>query len=374
MIPGSPYNRRMDLAALRLSNQRIANPQPTTPAGVVGWLGAVQAQDYLGALWAVGLRTPGATEVDIEKALADRTILRTWPMRGTLHFVAAADARWMLELMTPRVIARNRLRLKREFEVDEAVVARSRDLFLEALQGGRQLTRDAMYEALEAGKVSTEGQRGLHILWWLAQEGLICFGAREGKQQTFVLLDEWVPRTKRMERDEALAELAKRYFTSHGPATLQDFVWWSGLTVTDAKAGIDGARTHLLPETIGGQTFWLPPSTDVKKQKSPAVHLLAPFDEYTVAYRDRSAVLDPAQARRVATGNGIFYPILVIDGQVVGTWKRTLKRGEVVISPSPFAPLSRSQLRALAPVARRYGEFLGLDVVLGSETGKEEDA
>ncbi|HEX3128220.1 MAG TPA: winged helix DNA-binding domain-containing protein [Thermoanaerobaculia bacterium] len=353
----------MDLATLRLSNQRIASPPSSTPGDVVGWLGAVQAQDYLGALWAVGLRSK-TTEADVERSLAERTIVRTWPMRGTLHFVAAPDVRWMLELMTPRVIARNRLRLLREFEINETVIGRSRDLFIQNLQGGRQLTRDGMYEVLEAENISAKGQRGLHILWWLAQEGLLCFGAREGKQQTFVLLDEWLPGAKRLEKDEALAELARRYFTSRGPATLQDFAWWSGLTVADAGAGLDMVAPSLLRETIGDQDYWLPFSASFERERSPAVHLLPAYDEYTVAYSDRSAVLDPVHAKRAATGNGIFYPILVVDGRVVGTWKRTLKRGEVVITPSPFEPLSKSQARALAPVARRYGAFLGLEAVL----------
>jgi hypothetical protein len=354
----------LTVPARRLSNQRIASPPPATPGDVVGWLGSVQAQDYLGALWAVGLRTPEATEADIERALADRSIVRTWPMRGTLHFVAAADVRWMLDLMTPRIVARNKPRLQREFELDDTVIGRSRDLFVQALQGGRQLTRDAMYQVLEAGKISARGQRGLHILWWLAQEGLLCFGARVGKQQTFVLLDEWVPQAKTLPKDEALAELARRYFTSRGPATLQDFAWWSGLTTSDAKAGLDMAGPHLVQETIDGQGYWLSPSTSIAKVKSPAVHLLPAYDEYTVAYQDRSAVLDPVDAKRAATGNGIFYPILVIDGQVVGTWKRTLKRGEVVVAPSPFAPLSPAAKRALTKATRRYGEFLGLEAAL----------
>lgn len=183
-----------------------------------------------------------AVEADIEQALADRTIIRTWPMRGTLHFVAATDVRWMLELLTPRIVANNAQRLLRQFGLDEAVFARSKDLFVRALQGGKRLARNAMYEVLEAGGVSTAGQRGLHILGRLAQAGVICFGAREGKQQTFALLDEWAPTARRMARDEALAEIARRYFTSHGPATLQDFAWWSGLTVANAQAALELAR------------------------------------------------------------------------------------------------------------------------------------
>src|SRR5262249_6103388 len=193
-----------DIARLRLHNQRIARGTFEHPSDVVAWLGAVQAQDYLGALWAVGLRMRNAVEADIEQALADRTIIRTWPMRGTLHFVAAADARGMLELLTPRIVANNTQRPVRQFDLDARKFARSKDLFERGLEGGRRLTRNAMYKVLEAGGVSTAGQRGLHILWRLAQDGVICFGAREGKQQTFALLDEWAPKAKRMSRDKSL--------------------------------------------------------------------------------------------------------------------------------------------------------------------------
>src|SRR5262245_43986279 len=192
---------KSDIARLRLHNQRIAYATIEKPGDVVAWLGAVQAQDYLGALWAIGLRMRNAVEADIERALADRTIIRTWPMRGTLHFVAAADIRWMLELLTPRIAANNSQLFLRYFDLDESAFARSKDLVARALQGGRQLTRNAMYKMLEAGGVSAASQHGRHILWRLAQDGLICFGPREGKRQTFVLLDEWAPKkTKRMSR------------------------------------------------------------------------------------------------------------------------------------------------------------------------------
>jgi len=353
----------LDIARLRLHNQHIARTMFEKPSDVVAWLGAVQAQDYLGALWAVGLRMRNAVEADIEQALANRTIIRTWPMRGTLHFVAAADARWMLELLTPRVVENNAQRLLRQFGLDEAAFARSKDLFARALQGGKQLTRNAMYEALEAGGVSTAGQRGLHILWRLAQDGLICFGAREGKQQTFALLDEWAPKAKRMGRDELLAELAKRYFTSHGPATLQDFAWWSGLAAVDATAGLEMAKRSLGQETINGQTYWLASSTPATKDSSPAGHLLPAYDEYTVAYKDRSAALNPKYAKLPNYGHGIFNPTIVVDGQVVGTWKRALKKGALVITPSPFTKLKRAETRAIAEAANRYGKFLGASVV-----------
>ena len=353
----------MDIARLRLHNQRIAGATFEKPGDVVAWLGAVQAQDYLGALWAVGLRMRSAVEADVEQALADRTVVRTWPMRGTLHFVAAADIRWMLELLTPRIVANNAQRLIRQLGLDEAVFARSKDLFARALQGGKQLTRTAMYEVLEAGGVSTASQRGLHILGRLAQDGFICFGAREGKQQTFALLDEWAPKAKRMARDESLAELARRYFTSHGPATLQDFTWWSGLTTADATAGLEMAKRSLAQETINGRTYWLASSTPATKDPSPTAHLLPAYDEYTVAYKDRSASLNPKYSKLPNYGHGIFNPTIVVDGQVIGTWKRTLKKDSLAISTSPFTELKRAETRAIAEAANRYGKFLGASVI-----------
>src|ERR1700722_4804854 len=193
-----------DIAHQRLINQQIAAPSHKKPCDVVAALGAMQAQDFLGALWAIGLRLPHATEAEVKQAIADRTIIRTWPMRGTLHFVAAADVRWMLELLAPRVIASS-ARRHELFGLDDALIARIKKLIIGALQGSRQLTRDEMYRLLERADVSVTGQRGFHILWRLAHDGVICFGAHRGKQATFALLDEWLPKTQDLGRDQALA-------------------------------------------------------------------------------------------------------------------------------------------------------------------------
>ncbi|HEV7892565.1 MAG TPA: winged helix DNA-binding domain-containing protein [Pyrinomonadaceae bacterium] len=331
-------------------------------------MGAVQAQDYLGSLWAVGLRTRGAAEGDVESAIADRSIVRTWPMRGTLHFVAAADVRWMLGLLTPRVVARSAGRY-RQLELDERTFARSRDVLTRALRGGKRLTRNALYGELEAARIPTGGQRGIHILSRLAQDGLICFAAREGKQHTFALLEEWVPAAESLKRDDALAELARRYFESHGPATLQDFVWWSGLKAADARAGLEAVEPNLLREVVEGRTYWLPSSADGPASESkdgpPSALLLPVYDEYTVAYRDRSAVLSRSDAGRA--GNGIFRHVIVIDGRVAGTWARSLGRGSVTITTRPFVKLGRAEARAVATAADRYGKFLGASVILKYE-------
>jgi hypothetical protein len=205
----------LEIMHQRLHNQLLTQQPFEKPADVVHWFGAMQGEDYKGALWALGLRLPKTTETDVERAVSKRTVVRTWPMRGTLHFVASEDVRWMLKLLTPRVIARS-AGLYRKAGVDDAIFAQSRDVLIKALQGGKQLTRRAMFQVLEDNHISTTNQRGRHITVHLAQEGLICFGAREGKQLTFVLLEEWVPTAKTMERDEALAELTRRYFASHG--------------------------------------------------------------------------------------------------------------------------------------------------------------
>lgn len=351
--------RPADVVKLRLAAQRISATTFTRPGEVVALLGAVQAQDYLGALWAVGLRLTHAREQDIERALADRSIVRTWPMRGTLHFVAAADARWMVELLGARVIAGAAGRF-RALGLDDEAFARARRVLVKRLAGGAPLIRAAVYDALEHAKISVAGQRGIHILWRLAHESLLCFGPREGKQQTFVLFDEWLPRAKRLRREEALAELACRYFTGHGPATVADFAWWSGLNLSDARHAVHLAKPRLDEETINGQSHWFArPATPSPSPRSRA-YLLPAFDEFVVAYADRSAAVERAHMIRVNAGGGILNPTIVVDGRIVGTWKRRLTRGEVVFSPAPFTALSKPKTQAVARALRRYGEFLGV--------------
>ena len=355
----APKLKVADIARQRLFNQQLSRPTFEKPGDLVHWFGAVQAQEYVAALWAVGLRTRGAVEATVEQAIARREIVRTWPMRGTLHFVAPNDAHWMLQLLTSRIIARSTGR-HRELELDGAVFARAEKIVVAALQGGNVLPRRALYDVLTAARISTASPRGLHIVGYLAQRGVICFGPRAGTQATLVLLDEWVPNAKRMGRNEALAELTTRFFTSHGPATVHDFAWWSGLTIADVRVGLEAASTRLLSETIDGRTYWFAGTMRVTRSTSPKAYLLPEFDEYTVAYRDRSAVLDPLLTKRVNAGGGILKPIVVIDGQVVGTWTRAFKKASVAISLTPFARLTKAHSLAVAAAADRYGKFLGM--------------
>lgn len=352
-----------DIVRQRLVNQQIAHPRLATPAELVRWMGAVQAQDYRGALWALGLRLPAASEPDIEAAIAARTIVRTWPMRGTLHFVPAADVRWMLRLLTPRVIARSSGRY-RELGLDAAAFARSGRLLARALQGRRALIRHEACAVLQRGGVSPEGQRGIHILAHLAQQGLLCFGAREGRQPTFVLLDEWVPASKQPPRLQALATLATRYISSHGPATLQDFAWWSGLLVKDAQEAVAAAGSRLVKETRGGQTWWVDAATPAGRRtlRRPAAALLPPWDEYIVAYKDRDAAVGHLGAHGQDRLKTVGSALIVIDGRVRGSWKRSLAAGKVRIAPDLWSPTSVAERGAVQRAALRYGRFLGSEV------------
>jgi hypothetical protein len=344
--------RVTDITRRRLVSQQIASPRFATPGELVRWMGAVQAQDPFGARWALGLRLPSALESDVEDAVAARTIVRTWPMRGTLHYAPAADVRWMLRLLTPRVMARSAGRY-RELELDAAALRRAAKVLARALKG-RALTRAEAYAALQRGGVSPAGQRGIHILGHLAQQGLVCFGSRKGKQPTFVLLEEWLPPSRDLSREEALATLAERYFASHGPATAHDFAWWSGLLLKDAQAAIAAAAAKVVGEPHEGRLLF----SSVEAQTAPAARrttavLLPPWDEYVVAYKDRAAAFDPPSslADRVYT---VGLARVVIDGRVRGAWRRSLARSTVRVSVTFWNPVTRGEHRAVEAAAEAY--------------------
>jgi hypothetical protein len=345
-----------DVLRLRLERQGLTRAAFSKPEEVVSWFGAVQAQDYLGALWALGLRLRKATEATIEAAEARRAIVRTWPMRGTLHFVAAADARWITRLLAPRVVAKHSPRWKREFGVDSRMIARADEIVTRALEGGRRLTREALYEALEARRIRTGGSRGLHLLLCLAMQGRVCLAGREGKQHTFALLDEWVPKSLAPEGDAALAELARRYFTSHGPATLKDFAWWSGLTLRESRLALGVAGEALTKITIDGlDYFWRDEGRRSARAARPHLRLLPAYDEYTVAYHDRSLIVD---GRAPASKMSLLSPALLIDGRVAGTWKRTLAGERAKVEAKPARKLSAAESAALREAVTVYGDFL----------------
>lgn len=354
----------LDLARQRLYIQHIAGPPLSTPREVVAWMGAMQGQEYPGAVWAIGLRMPQATEADVAQAIADKSIVRTWFMRGTLHFVPGADLRWMLALMAPRMrrLIENTSSYN-QLELDEAVFARSRDVLMQALRGGRQRMRTELSAALEQAGIAAAGLRFSLIMQRAQADGLICYGPRQGKQATFVLLEEWVPPAPALEGEAALAEFSRRYFRSHGPATVRDFMWWSGFNAADARAGLELVKPQLISTVIAGQTYWHDPSAAVVTKESPTIYLLPTYDELIVGYKDRSALFTvPLPKPDDPRDNIVFNPTIIRDGRLIGTWKRTLKAKSVVIDANPLAPMSEEEARAFTVAAARYAAFVNLRV------------
>ena len=340
----------------RLARQRLSQNRFRTPGEIVAWLGAVQSQDYLGAKWSLGLRMQAATDDIIEQAFNEGTILRTHVMRPTWHFVMPADIRWLLELTAPRVNAANGTSYRR-LELDEALLRRSNDLIANALQGGQVCTREELGVALAKAGILAEGLRLGYIIFRAELDALVCSGPRRGKQLTYALLDERAPNARRLPRDEALGELTLRYFTGHGPATVRDFAWWSGLTVVDAKDGLGMLASELTHEIIDDQTYYFPASMPPAVESPEQAYLLPTFDEILVGYAsfDKSRSGGQAINQKV-----VFNPRIVIGGQVVGGWQRTFKKGVVIVEIIPFAPLNAAGEAAITAAAQRYGDFVGM--------------
>ena len=349
----------LDIMQQRLSNQHLAGNPLQKPEEVVTWLGAVQAQDYAGAKWAVGQRVQKANEATLDRAFNEGAILRTHVMRPTWHFVAPADIRWLLELTAPRVNVVNGT-MYRKFELDDALFAHSHNAIAEALVGGQFLTRAELGAVLSRAGITAEGIRLGYIIHRAELDAVVCSGPRRGKQFTYALLDERAPQAKSLPYDEALAELTKRYFTGHGPAMVQDFAWWSGLTKSQCRAGLELVGSALIRETVGDQTYWLAPDLPLVKEPSPTAHLLPNYDEYLLSYRDTGPFLNPAHASLIETGNPIFAHALVIDGRLVGTWRRDFQKDTVTVTLKRFTPLREAEEAAVRVEAERFGRFLGL--------------
>jgi len=322
----------------------------------------VQAQDFEGAKWALAQRVQKASDGEIEKAFAEGSILRTHVLRPTWHFVAPADIRWMLELTAPRVNAAMSGYF-RKYSLDEAVFRRSSRVLAAALRQAGQLTREELRLALRGARIDAEGMRLVFILLRAELDGIVCSGGRVGKRFTYALFDRRVPASRPFPREQALKELTRRYFTSRGPATVQDFAWWSGLRIADVRAGIEMAGDGLNREDVNGTSYW---SSDPIPRLKPerTAYLLPPYDEYLIAYRDRAAAFHPSYSRQGIKAQ--FGSTIVVGGRVVGTWRRTLTQKTAIITLSPFVQLRASEERAVFGAARRYGTFVGRAVAVES--------
>lgn len=343
----------MRIISERLHNQRLSWSQFRRPVEVVRWMGAVQAQEYHAAKWALALRMRSATDETIEEAFNYGELIRTHLLRPTWHFVAPEDLRWLLELIGPRVILKCRTG-NRFFELDGAVFKRSNRAIAKALTGGKLLTRSELQAVLNrAGVAADNGNRLWHILLRAELDGVICSGPRKGNQFTYALLEERVPPGKTLTRDEALAKLTRRYFQSHGPACLQDFVWWSGLTTGDARRGLELIDRDLKTDTVEERSYWTfhLRSKQLRSQHPPS--LLPAFDEYNVAYKHRQ-IVNELMPKWNALG-----PSVIVDGQIVGRWKAFVNGSRVTIHFYPARPFNKPELREINQAAERYAEFLG---------------
>lgn len=340
------------IAQLRLECQQIAHAGTRRPEDLVRRMGCIQAQDFAGAKWALAGRIPGATEADIDRAFQEGTILRTHVLRPTWHFIAPADIRWMLRLSAPKIRALSQ-GLHRKLGIDAAALRRSKIVIGKALAGGQQLTRAQLSAHLKKARINTDDIRLGFYLMEAEVDGLICSGGREGKQFTYALLEERVPAAPMLDKDASIGELAARYFTTRGPATVYDFAWWSGLTVTQAQRGLE-MNKHRFDHTIArGQAYWFPAGLEPARRR-PSVFLLPAFDEYTVAYRDRADIL-PHDVK-AQTFHGLK-PVLLVNGQVAGTWKRTEGRREILLEVQLLEALGLGARKLLDAAASRYARF-----------------
>lgn len=351
-----------DIIRLRLFNQQIAETKFREPAEIVNWLVAMQAQEYAMAKWAIGLRLPGATDKIIEKAFTDGLILRTHLMRPTWHFVTPKDIRWLLKLTAPRVEAINAFTYRQQ-ELDNKLFKRSNDIIIKTLEGRKQLTRVELQAALKQKKIIADGIRLSCLMMKAELEGIICSGASRGKQFTYTLLEERVARTKPLTKKEALAELATRYFTSRGPATVKDFATWSGLSVTESKEGVAMLPSSFIHEIINEQDFIFKPNSFAISGKIQTSFLMPDYDEYGMGYKDRSAIFNTkVNLSQFKNDNPIFNRMIIIDGKIEGTWKRVIKNNTVSIETFPFGLLSKSKQEALTKAIKKYCVFVGKEV------------
>jgi hypothetical protein len=354
---------QLDIIQQRLNNQYLGQRKLVKPEDVVAWQGAVQAQDFPGAKWAVGQRIEGARDTAVEQAFNEGKIIRTHMMRPTWHFVVPKDIRWLLALTSPRVHALNGY-MYRQLELDENVLRSGSEVMAQALEGGQHLTRAELGMALAARGIVAEKLRLAYMVMYAELEAIICSGPKRGKQFTYALLDERVPPAKMLARDVALAELTRRFFTSRGPAMIQDFVFWSGLTTADAREGLEMAKPALVEALVDGQSYWLAPDMPVTEAPSPTAHLLSNYDEYLMSTRDSTPFLEPAYLPQLIESSGMFPHCVVVYGRLVGNWRRQFKKNQVIITLNLFAPLSDEQLEAVHEAAGEYGRFLEMEAVI----------
>jgi hypothetical protein len=347
-----------DILKLRFVNQQLAGTKFTKPQELVSWMGAIQAQDYSMAKWAIGLRLPGSDDTIVEKAFNEGKILRTHVLRPTWHFVTPQDIRWMLGLTAPRILS-SLVHNDRHLSLDKKILKKTNDVLAKALEGGKHLTRDEVRSVLQKAKIDTSELRFIHLLEHAELDRVICSGAKVGKQFTYALFDERVSPGS-MDGEEALAELAKRFFTSRGPATIYDFAWWSGLAVADAKKGIEMVKRKFRREVIDGKEYFFRIPGSFANEMIRTAFLLPNYDEYVISYKDRTEAIDKKYlAVILKERNAVFTNAILINGKIEGIWKRDIKNNSVVVTTRLFSALGKAKQKLIAGAANHYSKFLG---------------
>lgn len=354
------HTRRLrQIAQTRLHAQQIIGSPFNQPADLVGYMGAIQSQDYAMSKWAIGLRVKNCTEKDIDKALDKGTILRTHVLRPTWHLVAANDIYWMLALTATRIKARMQTN-NRLLGLTEKIFTKSNSIIEKELGKGEHLTREALAKVLEKGKIATHDNRLAHLMEWAELDGIACSGKMKGNKKTYALLSDRVPNNKSFTKDESLAQLATIYFKSRGPATTEDFAWWSGLTLTEARQGLAMVKTNFVHEEIAGKQYCWSPDLTIPAKSNSSVFLLPAFDEFIISYKDRSASLPVEHNKKALTANGIFFPIVVVNGQVSALWKRSIEKEKLQLQTDFFEPPGSLTTRLLKKETKRFQHFAGL--------------
>ena len=344
---------------LRLQNQQISISPIQTPEELVSHMLAMQAQVYPMAKWAIGLRVRSCADQQVEDAFNDGKILRTHVLRPTWHFVSPTDMRWLLKLTGPRVLAFNKTYYGRH-ELDQKLFTKCNNVLVKSLRGGKQFTRTFLQEELKKAKIKVAGIRLAFVMMQAELEGIICSGKKEGKQFTYALLEERVPPLKEIGRDESLFLIAHKYFTSRGPATINDFGWWSGLSIKECREGIELCKNKLNKETQNGKEFFFFPNEIIKSSVADRTFIMPDYDEYGIAYKDRSAILGEKVSDKSHASLG--YPhVLVIDGVIAGTWKISKgKKNATLLQTKIPARLQKIHKSAISLAAKRFTEFTHL--------------
>ena len=349
----------MKIPNIRLQNQQLLNPLFCQPKELVSWLGAMQAQNYSMVKWAVGMRLKSATIQTVEEALRKGEILRTHVMRPTWHLVAAEDIRWMLKLSAGRIISANESYAKgHDLEISEELYTKSHNLLEKILCGKKSLTRQEIAEHFNRSGIVADNHRMTRFMARAEQVGIVCSGEDKGSKCTYALLEERVPPMPELTKDESLARLARSYFRSHAPAVLQDFVWWSGLPITDARQAIYLIDSELTAEEWNGQTWYIHDICRTRGKLSGHIHLLPSYDEYLLGYKDRTDVLPLEHYSKAFTNNGLFFPIVLHNGQVIGNWDKSVKKKSVDLKYSWFRQVADMNEETLERERQKFTRFL----------------